>query len=97
MARESVKVVVSLLLVFLRPCRGLPTLEWSPHQGGSLLQDDYVTMSYPIDPDVDIVHWSLNSTVPSTGRNYTIHVGSLTAGLPKSFSFELPDGGEGAI
>lgn len=57
--------------------------------------DDYETASYPggAGPSTGIVHWSLTSTVPSTGRNYTIHVGSLSSGLPSAFSFQLPVGG----
>lgn len=69
-------------------------LEWR-HHPEAWVEDDYETESYPggSGPTAGIVQWSLKTTVPSTSRNYTIHVGSLSAGLPNTFSFQLPERG----
>lgn len=68
-------------------------LEW-PWIPENILEDDYEAMSFPQSSVGDgIVHWSLSATVPSTHRNYTIHTGSLSSGLPKDFSFQIPEGG----
>lgn len=65
-------------------------------ESGLLVEDDFDTVRFPqgSGTSTGIVQWSLNKTVPSTGRNYTIHVGSLSYGLPNTFSFQLPDGGK---
>lgn len=58
------------------------------------VEEDYESFPYPQSPGGgDIVQWSLAASVPSTSRNYTIHVGSLSSGLPNTFSFQLPEGG----
>lgn len=67
-------------------------LKW-PHLPETLVEGDYDTVSYPKGSG-SILQWSLKRTVPSTGRNYTIHIGSLNSGLPDTFSFQLPDGGK---
>ena len=69
-------------------------LEW-PWVSPASVEDDYEEVSYPQSPGAggDVVPWSLASSAPSTGRNYTIHVGSLSSGLPSSFGFQLPEGG----
>ena len=70
---------------------GLLTLEWPRVPA----DDNYENLSYPEGSGAGgIVQWSLNTTVPSTGRNYTIHVGSLSSGLPNAFRFDLPEGGK---
>lgn len=90
------RAAVSLLTVgvlFPSLCGGLETLEW-PWIPDASLEDDYESMGYPQSSGGPIVQWSLNTSVPSTGRNYTIHVGSLASGLPETFSFEIPNGGK---
>ena len=90
----AVAGLVVLTTLYPGPCEALEAPDW-PVISESLLQDDYECVDFPPDSDdKDIVHWSLDATVPSTGRNYTVHVGSLSSGLPKTFSFQLPDGGE---
>ena len=70
-------------------------LDW-PQLPGSWVEEDFDTVSFPqgSGASAGIVQWSLSKTVPSTGRNYTIHIGSLSSGLPNTFSFQLPDGGK---
>ena len=57
------------------------------------IKDDFETVKYP-QSSVDFMQWSCSGTVSSTGRNYTIHVGSLSTELPSGFSFQLPEGGK---
>jgi len=58
------------------------------------IQDDYVSLLFPKSTDLpQFLNYIINSTVPSTGRNYTMYVGLLRYGLPDSFSFELPPQG----
>ena len=84
-----------LLHASLSLCAGGPalTLDWS--MGITDPVDDYETVNFPPGSTPrPFVHWSSPSqTVPSTGRNYTIHIGSLSSGLPGAFSFQLPKGG----
>ncbi len=71
-------------------------LEW-PRLPETSLEDDYETLPFPHHGQGSgdgFVQWSLRRAVPSTGRNYTIHVGSLSSGLPNTFSFQLPEGGQ---
>lgn len=69
-------------------------LDWS-RSPEALVKDDYDTVNYPEGSETfpRLVQWSLKKTVSSTGRNYTIHIGSLNSGLPDTFSFQLPEGG----
>ena len=70
-------------------------LDWS-QVAEAQIEEDYERLGYPQSPGSQgFVQWSLNDTVASTGRNYTIHVGSLSSGLPDAFSFRLPSEGEG--
>lgn len=85
---------VVLLSCFSIRCGGLESLEWLSFSEAQLV-DDYESVGYPQDSGGGpIVQWSLSARVSSTGRNYTIHVGSLTSGLPNAFSFQLPEGGQ---
>lgn len=87
-----------LLQVSLSLCAGgsrsALTLDWSVRDTADPV-DDYASVKYPQGSSPrPFVHWSSPvQTVPSTGRNYTIHVGSLSSGLPNAFSFQLPEGG----
>jgi len=66
----------------------LAELDWiKPY---SLIEEDYDLADYPSLPASEpLVHWSRSGVVTSTGRNYTIHVGSLLMNIPNSFSFQL--------
>lgn len=69
-------------------------LEWRLLLSDALIDDDFENMSFPqASGGQPIAQWSYSSTVPSTGRNYTIHIGSLSSGLPDAFTFQLPKGG----
>ena len=84
---------VLLVLVFIEVAQGLVFPD-----GWELLaaQDDYDVVKYPQsgDPGSGFVNFSFSGTVKSTGRNYTIFIGTLSKGLPDSFGFELPKGGK---
>ncbi len=71
-------------------CTSLTSLDWTSQK---IAEDDYYVLSYQPQGSSSIQEWSFSGTVPSTGRKYTLHVGSLTSGLPAAFSFELPKGG----
>ena len=61
----------------------------------AFVDEDFDETAYPSAPAAEgLVHWSSSGTVPSTGRNYTVHVGSLHSGLPGTFSFQLPQEGD---
>lgn len=84
---------VYFVLLFSLTEGKLPELEW--HKLEEFISDDFEVSSYPNAPTGgSLVHWSSPGTVPSSGRNYTVHVGSLFSGLPQSFSFQLPPEGE---
>ena len=59
-------------------------------------QDDYDVVNYPqrVDPGTGFYYSSFSGKVKSTGRDYTIYIGTLSKGLPDSFGFVLPEGGE---
>ncbi len=82
-----------LIVLAVRVASSLETLSngWDPLDS---VQDDYVSIAYP-DGGVNprLVNYVINSTVPSTGRPYTMYVAVLNSGLPSSFTLELPSQG----
>lgn len=60
------------------------------------VQDDYDVVKFPegSDPARGFVYSSFSGKVKSTGRGYTIYIGTVSKGLPDTFGFELPEGGE---
>ena len=62
------------------------------------VKNDFNVVPFPEgDNSPRLVSFVVNSTVPSSGRAYTMYVGLLRNGLPDSFSLELPTGGVSAI
>ena len=61
------------------------------------VQDDYDVVKFPegSDPARGFVYSSFSGKVKSTGRDYTIYIGTISKGLPDTFGFKLPKGGEG--
>ena len=57
-------------------------------------RDDYDTVDFILGSHRSVEHRSYSGTVPTTGRNFTVHVGSLHKGLPSAFSFYLPKEGQ---
>ena len=58
-------------------------------------QDDYDVVKYPQGSDSSrgFANFSFAGRVKSTGRDYTIYIGTLSKGLPDTLGFELPTGG----
>ena len=62
------------------------------------VKNDFDVVPFPEGDDSPrLVSFVVNSTVPSTGRAYTMYVGLLRNGLPDAFSLELPTGGVSAV
>ena len=90
--------MISRILLFVLICFNTEdsladplVVEWIP--SSSTVADDYDSVKYPVQGSEGITQWSLSGRVPSTGKKYTIHVGSISYGLPDTFSFQLPQGG----
>ncbi len=82
-----------LLVLALRVASSLEPLSngWDPLD---YVQDDYVSIAYPHSGTMPrLFNYVINSTVPSTGRLYTMYVAVLQSGLPSSFTLELPSQG----
>lgn len=62
-------------------------------------QDDYDVVKYPQGNDSrgGFANFSFAGRVKSTGRDYTIYIGSLSKGFPDTIGFELPTGGIGLM
>ena len=58
-------------------------------------QDDYDVLKFPqgSGSDKGFANFSFSGRVKSTGRDYTIYIGTLSKGLPETLGFELPAGG----
>lgn len=74
-------------------CTQSMVLDWNV---ATSIAEDYDTVDYSSSrkSPASLMHWSYSGMVPSTGRNYTVHVGLLQSGLPSAFSFQLPKKGE---
>lgn len=59
-----------------------------------LFSDDYETVKFSQTKSLGFANYSVSGVVPSTGRTYTAYVAYLAAGLPASFSIQLPSDGE---
>lgn len=84
---------ILFLLAVVRLCMGLEApSDWKVFLQ---LQDDYVNLSYSKNGGVPTqFSYIVNSTVPTTGRHFTMYVGVLQNSLPQLFSLELPPEGE---
>ena len=81
---------ITLVLMLVVTCNSLTTVDWISRE---IPEEDYDVLNYQPQNSSSIQQWSFSGTVPSTGRKYTLHVGSLNSGLPGAFTFELPKGG----
>ena len=83
----AMRLLIPLLLVSIVEALEFPF-------GWELLtaQDDYDVVKYPQGSD-SFANFSFSGRVKSTGRNYTIFIGTLSKGLPDTLGFELPLGG----
>ncbi|KAL5457527.1 hypothetical protein EMCRGX_G034797 [Ephydatia muelleri] len=61
--------------------------------GKKLFNDDYETVKFSPNQSPGFAYYTVNGSVPSTGRPYTVHVAYLATGLPASFSIQLPTDG----
>lgn len=60
------------------------------------VQNDYDVVKFPdgSHPAGGFVYSSFSGKVKSTGRDYTIYIGTISKGLPDTFGFKLPKDGE---
>ena len=84
------RLVIPLLLVSIVEALEFP-LGWELWTS----QDDYDVVKYPQGSDSSrgFANFSFSGHVKSTGRDYTIYIGTLSKGLPDTLGFELPTGG----
>lgn len=64
-----------------------------PKWNGVTDQDDYDVLNFSPDRPPGFKNDSFTGTVNTTGTTFTAYVARLSAGLPDTFSFQLPIGG----